>query len=297
LIWPAYGEADVSWFLRLAVFWGSLPLAALGLWLIWRLRLRRRMGAAVFVLLLLMLFVQARFIEPQRLTVRETHVPLGVPTRIALIADAHLGVYKGPAFLQRVVEQLNALDVDAVLIAGDHTYLPDRPLAELLAPLAALRHPVYSVPGNHDEQMPGPPLAAALKAALQQHGVQTIEGRHVDMGTHYLVGLGDLMAGKARMEALRGTPANKPRLVLMHNPDTALLLPAGSAALALAGHTHCGQVRIPGLYRAMIPTVAPFDRGLQHLAAVPTFVTCGLGEVKLPLRLFNPPVIDVLDLH
>ena len=67
--------------------------------------------------------------------------------------------------------------------------------------------------------------------------------------------------------------------------------------LAVAGHTHGGQIRIPGLYRRVIPTRYPFDRGLHTFPPVPTFVTSGLGESGLPLRLFNPPVIDVLDIE
>ena len=51
----------------------------------------------------------------------------------------------------------------------------------------------------------------------------------------------------------------------MHNPDSAMALPAGSAALALAGHTHGGQIRIPLLYRYAIPCRYPFDRGLHTL--------------------------------
>jgi hypothetical protein len=74
-------------------------------------------------------------------------------------------------------------------------------------------------------------------------------------------------------------------------------LQPGEAALVLAGHTHGGQLRIPGLYRRAIPCSAPFDRGLHTFAPVPVFVTSGLGETGVPMRWMNPPVIDILDLH
>ncbi|AKJ27947.1 metallophosphoesterase [Caldimonas brevitalea] len=299
-MFPVYGPATVTWFLMLLLYWGSLPFALALLW--WARRRWQRPGAwrrtkALVVVVLAGLFIDARFIEPQLLTVRETRLGLGAPIKVALIADYHLGVYKGRGYLERVVDRLNQLDVDAVLIAGDHTNSPDRPLDELLAPLARLRHPTYSVPGNHDESMPGPPLAKQLRDALIRHGVQPVEGRYLDAGRFIVVGLGDWTAHKDQPIGLRQAPADKPRLVLMHNPDSAMQLRPGSALLALAGHTHCGQVRIPGLYRPMISTIHPFDRGLHTFAPVPTFVTCGLGEVKLPLRFLNPPVIDVLDLR
>jgi predicted MPP superfamily phosphohydrolase len=80
----------------------------------------------------------------------------------------------------------------------------------------------------------------------------------------------------------------------MHNPDSAMQLKPGLAALALAGHTHGGQLRIPGYYQHVIPCNFPFDRGLHSFAPVPVFVTSGLGETLWPLRFLNPPAIDVL---
>ena len=70
--------------------------------------------------------------------------------------------------------------------------------------------------------------------------------------------------------------------------------------LVLAAHTHGGQIRIPWLYKMVLPVQGPFDKGLHApvtAGAPPVFVTSGVGETALPLRLFNPPVMDVLTLH
>ena len=87
-----------------------------------------------------------------------------------------------------------------------------------------------------------------------------------------------------------------PIVVMAHNPDSTMVLPRGAAALAVAAHTHGGQVRVPWLYRRAIPCQHPFDRGLHDFAPMPVFVTTGLGEGGLPIRLLNPPVIDVLEI-
>lgn len=280
-------------------------------WLVWpllvvlALRLRRRWHAAsgagrargLLALAAALLFVHMRFIEPQLITERTTALNLGFNARVAVISDVHIGVYKSPAFLERVVDRLNAMELDAVLIAGDHLYHPDRPLAELFAPFKRLRHPSYSVPGNHDE----PPLEhigpEVLRRALADAGVHPVEYAHLRLARFTLVGLGDRFAGKDGIEPLLAAPPGQPIIVLVHNPDSTMRLPPGSAALAVAGHTHGGQIRIPWLYRMVIPCEYPFDRGLHGLAPVPVFVTSGLGEVGLPLRLFNPPVIDLLDIR
>lgn len=295
---------DAVWLLKLAILWGSwgVPLGlALLLWRLparWPRWSRGRRAEVIALLLAGALFVQARFVEPQMIVVRETALPLGIPARVALVADLHLGLYKGPDFLDRVVDRLNALDVDAVLIAGDHTYEPHRPLAELLAPWRRLRHPAYSVPGNHDAQAPGPPIERELRAELQRLGVRPVEGEVVDAGAFLVVGLGDRYAGRDQPAASqRPQPGDKPRLALMHHPDSAMQLPPGWARLALAGHTHAGQIRIPWLYRRAIPSAHGFDRGLHGFAPLPVFVTAGLGEMGLPMRWLNPPAIDVLDLH
>ncbi len=281
----------------LGLTWLAWPL---WLWSGWRLRsagTRLRGAAWSLLFLATSLFIEARFIEPNCLIQRDTPLQLGFKARIAVISDYHLGMYKGPDFLDHVVDRLNALDVDAVLIAGDHLFLPDRPLVELLAPLRRLKHPVYSVPGNHDDKLADPQRGQDLYAALLAVGVTPLEYSHAELARFTLVGLGDLRAGHDGRGPLQHAPRDKPVVVFFHNPDTAPSLQPNDAALAIAGHTHGGQVRIPWLYRRFLPVNHPFDRGLHTFPPVPTFVTSGLGESGLPLRLFNPPVIDVLEIE
>ncbi|AWV07260.1 metallophosphoesterase [Marilutibacter maris] len=291
--------------IKQALFLGSylaLPVLA---WLLWRLRRRQWRLLAGAASAALLVFVWARFVEPQLLVVRETTLAgTGARTSLALVSDIHLGVYKRRDYLESVVGRLNALPVDAVLIAGDLTYEPDgASLREMFAPLAAVRVPVYAVLGNHDQQAPGQDIDAELRAALAAHGVEVIEGRILPgPGGTRLAGLGDRWAGKDDPDFLKAAPAtDRPTLVLAHNPDSAVELAPGDAALVLAGHTHGGQIRIPWLYPRVIPSAYGFDRG-ERLFETPqgtvrTFVTAGVGEVGLPMRLFNPPVIDVLHLR
>lgn len=287
------------------LFHGSWLVFPTMAWLAWRWRGGHQRWLLALLLLGCGVFAWARFIEPQIIQVEHTALRgTGTSVRIALISDLHLGVYKNRAFLERVVDRINKLPVDAVVIAGDLTYEP-RPdeLLDLFAPLAQLKQPAYAVLGNHDQQPPGRDLEAPLRKALHAHGVTVIEGRIVaDAQGRQWAGLGDRWAGKDDPAFLRVPGAiTQPLIVVAHNPDSAMQLRPSDAAIVLSGHTHGGQIRIPWLYSKAVPTEYAFDRGEQVAQTshgpMRVFTTRGLGETGLPLRLLNPPTIDVLHLQ
>lgn len=307
-IWSVPGGQGLTTGL-LAVYWG--------LWLLWPLALLyllrivghlargRVVRALVSALLLAVVAVLlwARFVEPAEIEVREASLGTACGVRVALVSDLHAGAYLRSGDLDRLVTRLNALDVDALLVAGDWTYHPRRDLKAQFAPLASLRHRVWAVLGNHDEEKPGPPLQQPLRSALQGYNVQFIEGRRVMLGRCELAGLGDLRAGSAQRdfaELAKSRPQRPPgqRVVLTHNPDAALAFPPGFAAVTLAGHTHGGQIDLPWATDRLLQrlTSGGFKRGPYTLEATQLFVTSGIGMSHLPLRLRMPPAIDVLAL-
>lgn len=246
------------------------------------------------------LLVWARFIEPNLILVRETAIHAGLQARVALISDLHVGVFLHRDQLDRLVDKLNSLPVDYVLVAGDWTYEPPHDLGAELIPFRRLRHPIYSVPGNHDEEMPGPPLQADLRQALLANGITPIEDRALDRGSYWLVGLGDLWAGKADPQPLLALPDRRPALVLTHEPDTLPELPpTGRTVLMAAGHTHGGQINLPWLTERVLHNVSPagFKQGLYQRPQGQVFVTSGIGTSGLPFRFAMPPVIDVLNIE
>ena len=280
--------------------WLVVPYIALALFCAWRAFAAKHWAPLLLALIITLGAVTggyARFVEPAQLRVRETTIVVGANARIALISDLHIGLYQGLDRTQQIVDQLNTLDVDAVLVAGDWTYEPTRPLAELLAPFARFRHRVLSVPGNHDEEMPGPPLAAELRAALIANGVEPIEGRSVQVKNLQIVGMGDRWARKDSLPP--SVDATRITIALAHNPDSVEQLVGTQIKLLLAGHTHGGQINIPYLTEIILGkyTRGDFKRGLYRRGEQQVYVTAGLGMTGAPLRLNQAPTIDVLNLR
>ena len=105
------------------------------------------LGFTIVGVLGLILGIYARFVEPNLLIVKESHIKTGYKLKIALISDMHYGLYSTTGQMQRLVNKLNSLEVDAIVVAGDWTYEPPKKfsLIQQLAPFKQLQHPVYSV--------------------------------------------------------------------------------------------------------------------------------------------------------
>jgi predicted MPP superfamily phosphohydrolase len=219
------------------------------------------------------------------------------PVRAVLISDIHVaGPDMPPARLARIVRQINALAPDIVLIAGDfvsdkRTATRHYSQAEAVAPLAGLRSRLgsFAVMGNHDHWRDPAGAHRALAAA----GVRLLDNEAVAAGPLALGGLDDPFTGRddlaatlAAMRRLDGV-----RILLSHSPDPFPTLPAEAGLIMLAGHTHCGQVRLP--FVGALSTMSDFGEryacGRVRERGNILIVTAGLGTSGLPLRLGAVP--------
>ncbi|MDO9399609.1 MAG: metallophosphoesterase [bacterium] len=254
----------------------------------------------VLCFLVTILFIQARFIERNIIVIKNTNIKTGFSTKVIVIADMHLGVYKSKNFLKKVVKKINKQkNIDAILIPGDFTLLPSKDLSTLFSPLKDIKIPVYAVLGNHDSGMPGPPIQKQLQEALEMNGVIFLDNTSsVIPNTNITVlGLGDNFASQDDISKIEEYNVKDNLIVLAHNPDTTLNYKNSIPDITISGHTHGGQIRIPFLYKYVIPCVGDFDKGLLNTSTGKIFITSGLGETGLPLRLWIPPVIDILEFY
>lgn len=279
------------------IYWWSYGVFPFLLW-VYLLRRKVHVIVSLISLLLSIVFISSRFIEPQLILTKIHKVDVWFESRIALIADTHIWAYKWKYFLERVVKKLNSMNVDMVLIAGDLTYEPDvYKLESLFSSLWEIEHRAFWVLWNHDVEKPGPPLREELIEALDYPNLVFLNNNIVRYNWIYIVWLWSHWNREDDTSLLESLSPQNDVITLMHNPDSVETFPDWISDIALAGHTHGWQVRLPFLYKKVIPTRWDFDRWLGTHNENKLFITSWLGEVWLPLRFLNPPVIDILELY
>ena len=249
---------------------------------------------------------RAAWREPRSLVVPELELALPgwpdalVGLRVALVADVHAGMGHGtPRRVAGIVDRVVAIDADVNLLLGDYldsTRLGDgrARVRDVARELARLPRSV-AVMGNHDWRAAGPAMAWALRDA----GVIVLENDAVPVGDGlWVAGLADSRHRFPDLDAaLMKPPQDAAVLLASHDPDIFPQVPR-RVALTVAGHLHGGQVNVPVLRRAVMPTrygdrylAGHVVEGGRHL-----YVSAGVGTSGLPLRLFRPPEVPVLTL-
>ncbi|RDE04834.1 metallophosphoesterase [Sphingomonas aracearum] len=224
-----------------------------------------------------------------------------LPVRAVLMSDLHLGnASTDEARAARLMDQVNGLNPDLVLIAGDFIAGHDaaeaaKQGAALARVLGRLRAPwgTIAVLGNHDHWTG----AAAVRRALAAAHVTVLANEAVEAGPLAIGGLDDAYTHRedvartaAAMRRLAGA-----RLVLSHSPDVAPRLPR-DLPLLLAGHTHCGQVVLPLIGPPQEVASPHYRCGAVRDPGRLTVVTAGLGTSSAPFRLNAPPDLWLLTL-
>jgi predicted MPP superfamily phosphohydrolase len=230
--------------------------------------------------------------------------------RIAQISDIHLDEFTEPAFVRRVIGQVNSLAPDLVLITGD--YISSGPLgvrfahramlhcADILSDLACpLR---FAVMGNHDAVLG----AKIIRPILAQAGIPLLVDQHlpIERGGQriWLSGINDPNTSVPNLD--RAIPANPdgPVLLMSHGPDyadTLLAHPRGQLVdFMIAGHSHGGQIRLPIVGALCLPLGGQkYVEGLFRLQHLQLYVNRGIGAVGVPFRLNCPPEITLFTLQ
>jgi predicted MPP superfamily phosphohydrolase len=216
--------------------------------------------------------------------------------RVGLITDIHHSASVPARDVARAVELLQGGNPDLIVLGGDYVTYGNRgfvePVAELLAPLAHATHGSFAVLGNHDDDKD---MAAALvrrgfTVLKDQRTTITINGDAIDFAgvrfwTRRLSDVAHVLKGRGPTTIL-----------LAHDPRRLTEAAHLDVQLVLSGHTHGGQVVLPGL-GAIAAKKFPVLAGIASQENTSLFVSRGVGTVYLPVRMNCPPEVAILTLR
>ena len=230
-----------------------------------------------------------------RVTLPVANLPAALSgLRIGFLTDIHHSRTVPANDVAQAVQLTLAQNPDLIVLGGDYVTYGDRafvePVAELLAPLHA-PHGVFAILGNHDDDRDMP---AALKA------------RHIEVLKDVRTQI-DLRGERLELAGVRFwtrkiediarvlRKASSPVLLLAHDPRRLTEAATLEVPAVLSGHTHGGQVVIPGV-GAMARRRFPILAGLGSRENTSIFVSRGVGTVYVPVRINCPPEVAVVTL-
>ncbi len=210
------------------------------------------------------------------------------------LSDLHIEM-SGPA-MEQVAELVAGLDHDICVMTGDYrggTSGPFEPALKGVAQLCAkLQRPIYGVLGNHDtiKMVPG----------LEDIGVSMLlnESVRIDRGDQaiYLAGIDDAHSRVANIEkSASGVPSGEFSILLSHTPEMYRQASSAGFDAILAGHTHGGQICLPGGIPITLDSALPraFGAGPWKYNNMTGYTSVGAGSCVVAVRLNCPPEITL----
>lgn len=225
------------------------------------------------------------------------------------ITDLHLTAGDHPA--HSIAALLRRERWDLTVYTGDlaEDAAGRRALGPLLQALSP-REAAYAVMGNHDHyhyrhatgEGPQPNDLQPLLRALRKADIAVLNNENTSIfgGALTVVGVDDPALGLDRVErAFQGVDEHVATLLLAHSPDILLRLGTHRPGLLLAGHTHGGQLRLPGIGALGSVSVLPrrYAMGTYVYDGVQTYVSRGVGTSGAPARLYCPPEVTLIRLR
>lgn len=211
------------------------------------------------------------------------------------ISDMHVDMNAGA--MLRLTELLQDIDYDICVLTGDYRGATSGPFKQTLEGLAevraCLKKPVYGVLGNHDsiQMVPG----------LEEMGIRMLlnESLLIERGDNYfhLVGIDDAHAFRVDNieKATVEVPHHECSVLLSHTPEIFRLAAHADFDLMLSGHTHGGQICLPGSIPITIDSRLPrsMASGPWTYRNMQGYTSVGVGSSIVPVRFNCPPEITL----
>ncbi len=211
------------------------------------------------------------------------------------ISDPHVDL--GPDIPSLLIECVRALAYDLCVLTGDYRTRTFGPCEPTLAAMARIRPhlkaPVYAVLGNHD--------SIRMVPGFESLGIRVLLNESVaierDGATLHLAGIED--AHKYRLhdfqKATRSIPSGAASVLLSHTPEAYREAAHAGFSLMLSGHTHGGQICLPGGFPLIIDADCPrrYAKGAWRYQDMIGYTSTGSGTSIVDVRLNCPPEVTL----
>lgn len=227
---------------------------------------------------------------------------LRAPLRLAFASDLHLGPTTPRETLDAAFDLLRRAAPDVLVLGGDYVFLDAtaahaEELCERVASVPARTK--IAVLGNHDLWTHHHLLEEALTNAgahVLVNDALRLPWPHDEVA---VLGLDDPWAGRPDGARAIAASGDAPlRIAVSHSPEGLPFFRGGGVSLLLSGHTHGGQIALPGPRPIIVP--GPLSKrwpfGRHEAEGLTLFVSRGVGTGELPIRTFAPPDIAVFTL-
>jgi uncharacterized protein len=211
------------------------------------------------------------------------------------VSDLHADMNDGA--MSRLEEILPGLDYDLCVLTGDYrgaTFGPfDAALARMRPVLARITRPIYGVLGNHDTIRMVPDLEAmGIRMLLNESEPIECAGARI-----HLAGIDD--AHYFRVDniekAASGIPRHDFSILLSHTPEIYRQAAHAGFDLLLSGHTHGGQICLPGSIPLTLDSALPrkFGAGAWRYNEMAGYTSVGVGTSIVAVRINCLPEITL----
>lgn len=214
----------------------------------------------------------------------------------------------GKSGVEQAVGLAQAFRPDLAVLTGDFVSHPlgkpngpagayyAEPCADVFAAWKDI--PILAILGNHDWWNG----AEIVAGALRERKLQVLRNASyaIERGKDrlWVAGVDDVFEKKADLpKALASVPESEATVLLAHEPDFADYSAKFPVDLQLSGHSHGGQVRVPGIGPIVLPKLArKYHTGLNNVGRLQVYTNRGLGVVNPPVRLNCRPEVTLLTL-
>ena len=267
---------------------------------------------SVFLIVLIIAGIlgYARFIEPNSLV--EKSIEISSPyvsenadnLKIAVFADTHFSDNYDMKDFQKVLNSIKKNEPDVVLFAGDlvdNLDLYEGNTDDISTALQTIKAPLgkYSIFGNHDY---GGGAENEYEDILSEGGFNVLKNQYFALDSHKIsiIGIDDFMLGYGDITKATWARDDYFNILLCHEPDIIDSILEYNIDLMVSGHTHGGQIHIPGYTEDFLPPYGKnYIKGLyefDNARLSKLYVNPGLGTTKIPLRFLSKPEITYITL-